>query len=530
MTTTPTGQHEPPFKTWHHISRLFYSKRLNELLRVVADNPQAIVYVRRFEDGLFSSDIALWSGEVTAAARHMQSPPAVMQRLPQAHVDFVPVPLRDVFGSDDLLTALRDRLGSLLRYDPEHLADIPEWIWTFPQHSHCNLLVEDGRLIAPPGWELRDGHYAELRAEHSPVRIIDGKGRMGLMNGAGEVLVPCTYAYLSKPRHGAILACEANTETMPRPWDPCDLLDMSGRQLNPPGLRIRAGTLWHDIAVLHPDSPDAGGLTGFMTSKGEPLGRRWKSIRAFADGYSAVQDPVTGLWGYMNTHGTLVISPCFTQARSFDRDRAVVALPDSNSLVGLIDPMGVIVVAPKWRELKWLFGKYFVATDADSAIGLIDNRGNVVIEPFYPSREEDAEINAARGTFRRHPFVRMLGHRLKERVRSIPPDDSLASLVGVFSPSWANDIELLAAGLWGRRVVVIKDYATEHMRTPIAAGSTGSISWHFPVTASIFDLSKEAPVRGLPIMPHASIGIPWELLRFADKTVSTALTSSPETA
>ncbi len=36
-----------------------------------------------------------------------------MPRLPQVHVDFVPVPLRDVFASDDLLTALRDRLGTV---------------------------------------------------------------------------------------------------------------------------------------------------------------------------------------------------------------------------------------------------------------------------------------------------------------------------------------------------------------------------------------------------------------------------------
>lgn len=514
MTTTHTQQHELPFKAWRRISRLFYSKRLNELLRVVAGNPQAIVYVRRFEDGLFSSDIALWSGEVRAASSHLQSPRTVMQRLPQVHVDFVPVPLRDVFASDDLLTALRDRLGSLLSYDPEQLADFPDWMWTFPQHSHCNLLIEDGRLIAPPGWELKDGHYAELSAEDSPVRIVDGQGHMGLMTGNGEIVLPCTYAYLSQPRHGTTLVCEANAETMPKPWDACDLLDIDGRQLNPPGLRIRAGTLWHGIAVLHPDSPDAGGLTGFMDSKGELLGRRWKSIRAFADGYSAVQDPVTSLWGYMNTHGTLVISPSFTLARSFDRDRAIVALPDSNGLLGLIDPMGVIVVPPKWRELKWLFGKYFIATDADSAIGLIDNRGTVVIEPFYPSPEEDTEIAKTRGSIRSHPFVRMLGEKLKEKVAAIEPGSSLAPVAGLFSPTGTNDIELLAAGLWGRRVIVVEDYATEHMHTPIAAGSTGSISWCYPVTASIFDLSKEAPVRGLPVMPHASIGVPWELLRF----------------
>lgn len=518
MSQPTSDTYELPFRVWHNLARAFGMRRrgLDRILNILAQHPNAIVYGGRCDDGAQTRHVALWSGEARAFTSQIQSPPAVMQRLPRVTAEFVPVLLRDVFAGNEMLTELLDRVASLVLYDPDQLPDFPDWVWTFPQHSHCNLLIEDGHLIVPPGWELKDGHYPELRAEHCPVRIIDGQGRMGLMTGTGEVTIPCSLAYVSRPRHGKHLACEAAADAIPDQWDPCDLLDMTGRRLNPPGIKIRAGTLWCDTAVVHPDSGESRGLTGFMTSTGELFGGKWKSIRAFSEGLAAVQDPETGLWGYIDEQGTVIISPRFTLAKSFDRDYAIVATTESDGLLGLIDRNGNIVVEPAWSKLSWFLGKYFLVSD-EEAIGLIDNRGNTIIELYYPSREEDAEIDKARGSIRSHPFVRMLGGHLKEKVAAIEPGGRLAPLAGLFSATGANDIELLAAGLWGRRVVVVEDYASEHMRTPIAAGSTGSISWYYPVTASIFDLSKEAPVLGLSIVPHSSIGVPWELLRFADR-------------
>jgi hypothetical protein len=266
-----------------------------------------------------------------------------------------------------------------------------------------------------------------------------------------------------------------------------------------------------------------------MTSTGELFGNRlWKEVRMFRDDRAAVQDPATGLWGYLDDKGSVAISPRFTLARSFDRGHAVVSTPDSGDLLGLTDAHGEIVVEPIWHKLDWFLGKYFLVSDGE-ALGLIDNQGNTIIELYYPSLEEDAEIQKARGSIRSHPFVSMLGEQLKEKIAAIAPGASLAPLTGVLSPSWASDIELIAAGLWGRKVELMADYQPEHMGLPIEAASTGSISFYYPVTASIFDLSKEAPVLGLPPLPHASIGVPWELLRFASEPVSNTLTLSPDT-
>lgn len=520
---------ELSYRDWHTLATALRSRRMNadRIMALVATHPDALVYVRHNEDGGLSRHILLWSGEVRAAECHIKSPTPVLQNIPRAVTATSPVGLRAVMADINFFEGLLERLKSIQLYDPAPLPDFPEWVWSFSGGEHTNLLIDNGHLVPPPGWEMKDGRFDKLAADQGCTRIIDGNGRMGLLTDTGEVTIPCTFTYLSRPRYGNHLACEASADTMPGQWEPCDVVDARGRRLNPPDIKVKAGTLWSDMAIVHPGDK---GLTGFMTSKGALLGnRRWKDVRKFSEYLAAVQDTESGLWGYINDEGTVAIEPRYTAAKGFDRGHAVVAMPDSGGLFGLIDSNGTVVVPPVWCKIDWLLGKYYTVTDAEDAFGLIDNRGNIIIEPFYPSQEEDAEIDAAKGAIRKHPFVRMLGERLKEKVAAIEPNGSLASLTGLFSQSWAKDIELLAAGLWGRRVEIIADYKTEHMLTPIAAGSTGSISWYYPVTASIFDLSKEAPVRGFPIMPHASIGVPWELLRLAGEAVSMPLISSPET-
>jgi hypothetical protein len=489
----------------------------NHIMAIVAEYPEAVVYVRRNVDQELSNHICLWPGEVRAFVAHIATPSVVLRNITKPSFESAQITVREVLADKQRLDGLRDRLEAVVLYDPAPLPDFPDWVWSFDGTQHLNLLIVNGRLVVPPGWEINNGRIGKLEANNGSARIIDGQGRMGLMSDTGEVTVPCTFAYLSRFRNGDHLACEASTETMPARGAPCDLIAAHGRQLNPPGIKIMAGTLWHDRAVVHPDSTEGKGLSGFMTSQGEVLGgRRWKDVREFSERLAAVQDPETTLWGYIDEEGALVIPPGFTRAERFDRDHAIVATPESDGLLGLINRVGNIVAEPVWRKIDWFLGKYFTVIDTQSAIGLIDNRGNAVIEPYYPSREDDAEIDAARGSIFKHPFNRMLGKRLRERTDlAIRDADTLAPLMGMFSPSWAKDIEVRASGLWGRQVTLVADYQTSGHGIRLHAGDTGKIAWYAPVVASIFDLSVEAPVYGFSAMPHASIGVPWELLRFS---------------
>lgn len=63
----------------------------------------------------------------------------------------------------------------------------------FSGGEHSNLLINNSRLVPPPGWEMKDGRFDKLAADQGSTRIIDGKGRMGLLTDMGEVALPCSF-------------------------------------------------------------------------------------------------------------------------------------------------------------------------------------------------------------------------------------------------------------------------------------------------------------------------------------------------
>ena len=80
-------------------------------------------------------------------------------------------------------------------------------------------------------------------------------------------------------------------------------------------------------------------------------------------------------------------------------------------------------------------------------------------------------------------------------------------------PNGISDTELEAAGLLGTQVEVVANHAGDGRLTSLQASDRGYIGWHYPVTASLFDFTVEAPVSGLRALPHGSVGVPWRMLR-----------------
>ncbi|MCC0008442.1 MAG: hypothetical protein H6876_10025 [Hyphomicrobiaceae bacterium] len=74
--------------------------------------------------------------------------------------------------------------------------------------------------------------------------------------------------------------------------------------------------------------------------------------------------------------------------------------------------------------------------------------------------------------------------------------------------------DLQEAGLHGLLVRIRLNDALDVVPPHVARcdDQEGRIGWSYPVTASIFDFSVEAPVQGLPALPNANIGIPWHCL------------------
>ena len=261
------------------------------------------------------------------------------------------------------------------------------------------------------------------------------------------------------------------------------------------------------------------GLQGFIDGSGRLIGDiRWRKINRYHWGLAAVQDPATGLWGYIDKTGAIVIQPQFTSAGSFSGERAVVSTPDSNNRLGLIDETGALIVPAIWRGLKGFYGNFLAVTADDGAIGLVDHTGRIVIEPYHPTPAELERIEETRHFIREHPFSVRLAKELRARVEAaLAGSDTLAPVAGMLTPRAVGNIELEAAGLWFRRVTVTTDFVTSGLRIHVKPGDTGYIGWHYPVNATLFDLTMEAPVQGLRALPNGCVGIPWSVLRLADE-------------
>lgn len=72
-------------------------------------------------------------------------------------------------------------------------------------------------------------------------------------------------------------------------------------------------------------------------------GRNSHVVRVSA-GLKAVEDPRTGLYGYLNNHGVWVIAPTYRYAKSFDREIGLAIVRISNGNWGAIDGLGQIAI------------------------------------------------------------------------------------------------------------------------------------------------------------------------------------------
>ena len=89
----------------------------------------------------------------------------------------------------------------------------------------------------------------------------------------------------------------------------------------------------------------------------------------------------TGLWGYKNTLGQIVIQPAFTEAFEFENG---VAFAKKDGVYGLLSINDVWLVEPAWTNVL-PFSDDYAAVEKDGKWGYIDKSGKVVIE--YQFRE-----------------------------------------------------------------------------------------------------------------------------------------------
>lgn len=434
----------------------------------------------------------------------------------------------------------------------------------------CGTESENLVLSIPSAWgALHSCWHGQLHLHARHVLVVcDETGQYGLWqlksteeNPArvfGWCLQPCAWAWLGDARSSA-LVIEAARQIVPDARGELvgDLMDIqTGNKVNPPGVKVLLGSSHYEgtdyngsLVINEAGQGRYPRLLGRLTRQGVLLcgqpapdgipdavpwgldALRWTEMGCQSEGMMAVRAPENGLWGYVDRSGRIAIAPQFDDVGDFAYGTAVVR-PAHDVRLGLIDKAGVWVQAPNWRTLQHSSRRLLVAETPSGEWGAVDVQGRALVS-FMPYGEwlEQADVQAQLADYgigrswrndseaeTQRTVIEVIAMRYKricqEKIRqaveqSLQAGGNLAGLAGLFD-SDTTERDLRKAGVWGLSVK-LRQNTTQGLLQP-CAGETGRIACYYPVSLSIFDLSLEAPVSGLPSHPEAAIGIPWENL------------------
>ena len=466
--------------------------------------------------------------EATALVAHLSGTSrnlGSLKRMPNNRLEILPTPLADVLADEDCRKELEKRLKSVTPYRNQTLPSGGEWVWFIKGQEHWNLWLHEGLLYFPADWSAGNwGRVGPLESYQGVFDITDGRGLTGMTDPSGKLLLPCRYRWLSSVSfyHHPEQCLEAQWPDDPP--EESDLIDLSGQRINPPGIKVLAGTFAAcGQAVVVREGAGEAGLKGLMDIDGHLLGElRWRWIDAMQhDRRAAVQDDATGLWGYIDDTGAVVVPCQFHNAHPFNDGRAFVecCLEDGVSTtrmgMGLVDAEGNIVIEPCWKSIIHLRHDYLVE-DFSGWHGAFDRNGKVTLElQMLVLDESDACDDPERRIARAAQRVLDAHPRHAEALQRIAaePQRQLAGLTNFFGKR-TGERDLITAGLWGMRVEIVED--RQWNGWDFKAGDQGHIFWQYPVSANLFNLAVEAPVMGLFGRGSQCLGVAWELLRQVD--------------
>ena len=458
--------------------------------------------------------LCLSEAEARMVANELQHPSRKVSRLyfsEGMHVRVEPVPLLTMLAMPEGRKHLHDRLRPLLIYAQDDCRRADSLCFWMREGSIGQWLYQNNRLIPPlnPEKNIPIGmRWGNLYKVWSPA------GLGGLIDGEGEFLLTCQYAYLSSPHDGLI---EVRTEPLPPVTPPvkhfdfmqftCDIVVYrSGQQVNPPGIVALQGSLcvMGDTFVACREDVDITlPRMGFMNAQSEWLGRSdWADVLLFNEFFAAVQCPDTGLWGFIDRDGNVAVPPRYAKGSFFNGGVAIVPLPKEQAVDGarwvLIDTQGEQRSGP-WHDIEHGQGRTYLVSDSANRWGLINQRGTLLVAPiaFAPDASEDERQDTLQTRYREQRQ-----HGLVERLVTLPLAEAVAGL------DLQRERDFYETGLWGKKVNVLR--VPEHWQDSFGPTTQGRIGWNYPVSANLFDFQQECPVllkreSGDPL----SLGIAW---------------------
>lgn len=231
----------------------------------------------------------------------------------------------------------------------------------------CVRTDEGALLLSREGGEIIPfGVYEDIVPLGGGLYAARLDGYYALMDETGDILSNFAYSFLEL--HGEVLVAEAGGLR--------GLLSPAGEALTPFEytriLPVGDGRFWairgeaddlesDELFILDPD----GGKTD--------TGLFVRRMQAAGNGMLSVMLPVSGLWGYCDADGEIIIPARYSHAGAFLHGRAAVV---ENGLWGAIDTGGRTVIPAEYDYLEICAGGFVLAGLSQQGVWVFDLDGN----------------------------------------------------------------------------------------------------------------------------------------------------------
>lgn len=316
-----------------------------------------------------------------------------------------------------------DKEGNLKIANPqfEEISSFHDGLARVKSAGKWGFIDRSGKWIVEPQFEMASDFSEGLAVVAAPRQIFTGakgEGKMawGYIDTNGKMVIPAHFFEANDFSEGLAMVRRTggNTEVITDAFstkfykmeEVAGYIDKTGVMVIPPRFS-KAMSFSEGLACVQ---FIGGEKSGYIDKSGkvvielahwaaEPSGGISVPAANFREGLAFV-DTATGFvhvpkWGYIDTKGTVVMTPDANKASPFSEGLAVVGKGKLRFTYGYVDRTGKTVI-PLQYKYAWPFAEGLAAVKTDKGWGYIDPTGKVVIEPkfdmAYPFKEGLARV------------------------------------------------------------------------------------------------------------------------------------------
>jgi len=358
----------------------------------------------------------------------------------------------DLINDDELFHIFGHRVAEITRYSREEIQKIDEGcelVWCFDEQEHYHIIKCDSKFILPQNIKKN----LPFILKNSLIVLIDSFGRYGVVdtNEGNEykVILEFIYDYIRLDGFGFAEVIRASM---------CELIELETNQVL--AHNLLEGSLQRDgFITINQDNS-----LQFHT-KNKKVSKKYKQIVNDESHYKAVQDIQTNLWGFIDKDSIERIKPQFENSGVF-RDGFCI-LQENNQTIVIDESANVVFTSPYEKIQHYKDDMFFVKQNTQW--GVLKN-WKFFVAPQKIEENLKEELQKA---------IKIAKKEFHAKRYELP----LYEYIQLFDTFKSRE-DLEDAGLFGHKV-------------QIDDASFGYIGWHYPSSASLYDMKIELPIDGI---------------------------------